>query len=144
MFEFLDKDNTGHLRPEDLETVPDLDMNPIGARIIGAFFPPGKETLDFGSFVRILAHFLPADSNRTRAGAQQEPANSTTGKLRLKLSDQNLKVHSICLPSCPGMILISLVCISCACYSYIVATIKFFFDHVMSGPPYFSIHVFFP
>lgn len=45
-----------------------------------------KETLDFGSFVRILAHFLPADSNRTRAGAQQEPANSTTGKLRCQSS----------------------------------------------------------
>ncbi|XP_036927127.1 calcineurin B homologous protein 2 [Acanthopagrus latus] len=90
-FEFLDKDNTGHLRPEDLETVPDLDKNPIGARIIGAFFPPGKETLDFGSFVRILAHFRPADSNRARDGAQQEPANSTTGKLRFafQLYDQD-------------------------------------------------------
>lgn len=50
------------------------------------FFSSRKETLDFGSFVRILAHFLPADSNRTRAGAQQEPANSTTGKLRCQSS----------------------------------------------------------
>ena len=58
------------------------------------------------------------------------------------------KVRSICLPSCPGIILTSLITISCAHftffvafiivvhYSYTVATIKEFFDHVMSGAPY--------
>lgn len=57
-------------------------MNPIGGRIIGAFFPPGQETVDFPSFVRILAHFRPTEKNRARDGAQTEPANSRTGKLK--------------------------------------------------------------
>ncbi|XP_053177542.1 calcineurin B homologous protein 2 [Scomber japonicus] len=80
-FESLDKNETGELRPEDLETVRELDMNPIGDRIVNAFFPPGRDTLDFPSFVRILAHFRPSDTNRPK-DATQEPANSRTGKLR--------------------------------------------------------------
>ncbi|XP_017281338.1 calcineurin B homologous protein 2 [Kryptolebias marmoratus] len=81
-FEFLDKDNKGHLRPEDFEAVQELSTNPIGDIIIGSFFSPGQETVDFPSFVRILAHFRPAEKNRTRDGAQPEPANSSTGKLK--------------------------------------------------------------
>ncbi|KAM7412510.1 hypothetical protein PAMA_020067 [Pampus argenteus] len=90
-FEFLDKDQTGRLRPQDFETVCELAMNPIGDRIISAFFSPGQETVDFPSFVRILAHFRPSDTKRTRNGAQQEPANSRTRKLRFafQLYDQD-------------------------------------------------------
>ncbi|XP_070684787.1 calcineurin B homologous protein 2 isoform X2 [Pempheris klunzingeri] len=63
-FEFLDKDKRGELR---------------------------QETVDFASFVRILAHFRPTDTSRTRDGAQQEPANSSTGKLKsaFQLYDQD-------------------------------------------------------
>ncbi|XP_028275624.1 calcineurin B homologous protein 2 [Parambassis ranga] len=88
-FEFLDRDGTGELRPEDFDAIRELAMNPIGDRIIRAFFSAGKETLDFPSFVRILAHFRPADKNRDRA--QQEPANSRTRKLRFafQLYDQD-------------------------------------------------------
>ncbi|XP_068174343.1 calcineurin B homologous protein 2 isoform X4 [Antennarius striatus] len=90
-FEFLDKDQTGQLRPEDLSTLPKLDFNPIGDRIISAFFPPGKETLDFASFVRILAHFRPTDKNHARGGVLQAPASSSTGKLKFafQLYDQD-------------------------------------------------------
>ncbi|XP_071352725.1 calcineurin B homologous protein 2 [Trachinotus anak] len=90
-FQFLDRDQTGKLRPEDFGALRELAMNPIGDRIIGAFFSPGQETVDFPSFVRILAHFRPTDSNRTREGPQQEPANSRTRKLKFafQLYDQD-------------------------------------------------------
>ncbi|KAM9317506.1 calcineurin B homologous protein 2 isoform 2-T2 [Pholidichthys leucotaenia] len=81
-FEILDKDSKGHLSPEDFETIRELAINPIGGRIIGAFFSAGQETVDFSTFVRILAHFHPMDPNRTKNGAQQEAANSRTKKLR--------------------------------------------------------------
>ncbi|XP_044210842.1 calcineurin B homologous protein 2 [Thunnus albacares] len=90
-FEFLDKDQRGELRPEDFETVRELALNPIGDRIIGAFFSPGQETVDFPSFVRILAHFRPTDTNRPKDGMQQEPVNSSTRKLKFafQLYDQD-------------------------------------------------------
>lgn len=90
-FEFLDKDQMGQLRSEDFETIPELAMNPIGDRIISTFFSPGQETVDFPSFVRILAHFRPTDTRRTRDGTQQEPANSRTRKLKFafQLYDQD-------------------------------------------------------
>ncbi|XP_008299489.1 calcineurin B homologous protein 2 [Stegastes partitus] len=93
-FEFLDKDDRGELSPEDFSTVSELAMNPIGDRIIAAFFSPGQQAVDFPSFVRILAHFRPTDANRSRNGrngAQQEPANSRTNRLKFvfQLYDQD-------------------------------------------------------
>ncbi|XP_008400209.1 calcineurin B homologous protein 2 isoform X2 [Poecilia reticulata] len=79
-FQFLDKDSRGHLRSEDLEA--ELSENPMGDRIVGAFFQPGQETVDFPSFVRVLAHFRPTEKNRTRGGEQPEPANSRNRKLK--------------------------------------------------------------
>ncbi|XP_044058266.1 calcineurin B homologous protein 2 isoform X4 [Siniperca chuatsi] len=63
-FECLDKDKRGQLR---------------------------QETVDFASFVRILAHFRPTETNQTRDGAKQEPANSRTRKLKFafQLYDQD-------------------------------------------------------
>ncbi|XP_014875518.1 calcineurin B homologous protein 2 isoform X2 [Poecilia latipinna] len=88
-FQFLDKDSRGHLRSEDLEA--ELSENPIGDRIVGAFFQPGQETVDFPSFVRVLAHFRPTEKNRTRDGVQPEPANSRNRKLKFafQLYDQD-------------------------------------------------------
>ncbi|XP_058490128.1 calcineurin B homologous protein 2 [Solea solea] len=90
-FKLLDKYQTGELRPRDFGAIPALALNPIGDRIIGAFFSPGQETLDFPSFVRILAHFRPTDPNRSRDGTQQELANSRTRKLKFafQLYDQD-------------------------------------------------------
>lgn len=90
-FEFLDKDKRGQLSPQDFGALPELALNPIGDRIIGAFFSPGQETVDFASFVRILAHFRPTETNRTRDEAQQEPVNSKTRKLKFafQLYDQD-------------------------------------------------------
>ncbi|XP_038163890.1 calcineurin B homologous protein 2 isoform X2 [Cyprinodon tularosa] len=81
-FQFLDKDNRGHLRPEDFEAVLELSENPIGDRIVEAFFKPGQETVDFPSFVRVLAHFRPTEKNRNRDKGQPDPANSRTQKLK--------------------------------------------------------------
>ncbi|XP_026225482.1 calcineurin B homologous protein 2 isoform X1 [Anabas testudineus] len=101
-FEFLDKDQKGELRPQDFAAVRELAMNPIGDRIVAAFFSPGyinlrtlktllKETVDFPTFVQVLAHFRPTDTNRTREGTQREPANSRTSKLKFafQLYDQD-------------------------------------------------------
>ncbi|CAI5692587.1 calcineurin B homologous protein 2 isoform X3 [Oreochromis niloticus] len=54
-FECLDRDNRGYLR---------------------------QDTVDFSSFVRILAHFRPTDRNRNKEGTQQELPNSRTRKLK--------------------------------------------------------------
>uniref|UniRef100_UPI003AAF54DD calcineurin B homologous protein 2 n=1 Tax=Centroberyx gerrardi TaxID=166262 RepID=UPI003AAF54DD len=77
--------------PQDFGAVKELAMNPIGDRIIGAFFPPGQETVDFPSFVRVLARFRPVDKNRSRDPTQPEPVNSRTGKLKFafQLYDQD-------------------------------------------------------
>lgn len=66
-------------------------MNPIGGRIIAAFFHSSQETVDFASFVRVLAHFRPADANQSKDEAQQELANCTTRKLKFafELYDQD-------------------------------------------------------
>ncbi|XP_026151765.1 calcineurin B homologous protein 2 isoform X2 [Mastacembelus armatus] len=90
-FEFLDRSHRGELRAEDFGAVRELAMNPIGDRIIGAFFSPGQETLDFPTFVQILSHFRPTDTNRARDGMQQEPASSRTRKLKFafQLYDQD-------------------------------------------------------
>ncbi|XP_038163889.1 calcineurin B homologous protein 2 isoform X1 [Cyprinodon tularosa] len=68
--------------PEDFEAVLELSENPIGDRIVEAFFKPGQETVDFPSFVRVLAHFRPTEKNRNRDKGQPDPANSRTQKLK--------------------------------------------------------------
>lgn len=90
-FDLLDRDQMGRLRVEDFEAIPELEMNPIRDRIITAFFAPGKDTVDFSSFVRVLAHFQPTDSNKTKDSSMQEPYNSPNRKLRFafQLYDQD-------------------------------------------------------
>uniref|UniRef100_A0A3Q4GL79 Calcineurin-like EF-hand protein 2 n=1 Tax=Neolamprologus brichardi TaxID=32507 RepID=A0A3Q4GL79_NEOBR len=82
LFESLDRDNRGCLSPDDFEALGGLAMNPIGGRIMEAFFSSGQDTVDFSSFVRILAHFRPTDRNRNKEGAQQELPSSRTRKLK--------------------------------------------------------------
>uniref|UniRef100_A0A8C6T3L5 Calcineurin-like EF-hand protein 2 n=1 Tax=Neogobius melanostomus TaxID=47308 RepID=A0A8C6T3L5_9GOBI len=90
-FDLLDRDQMGRLRVPDFEAISHLAMNPIGDRIIAAFFSPGKDTVDFPSFVRILAHFQPTDDNRTRDSSGKEPYNSPNRKLQFafQLYDQD-------------------------------------------------------
>lgn len=90
-FETLDRDKKGYLSLKDFGSIKELALNPIGDRIIGAFFTPGQETVDFHSFVRILAHFRPVDKNQPRDPNTLEAINSRTSKLRFafQLYDQD-------------------------------------------------------
>ncbi|XP_072315158.1 calcineurin B homologous protein 2 [Eucyclogobius newberryi] len=88
-FHLLDRDQMGRLRVQDFEAIPELAGNPIGDRIIGAFFYPGKDSVDFHDFVRVLAHFQPTDSNTKRKS--EEVYNSPNRKLQFafQLYDQD-------------------------------------------------------
>ncbi|KAL7848782.1 hypothetical protein SRHO_G00204050 [Serrasalmus rhombeus] len=90
-FKVLDKDKKGFLTPQDFVAIKELAMNPICDRIVGAFFTSGGETLDFPSFVRILAHFRPIDKNRPKEPNSPDPINSRSNKLKFafQLYDQD-------------------------------------------------------
>nr|XP_034972756.1 calcineurin B homologous protein 2-like isoform X2 [Zootoca vivipara] len=85
-FQALDKDEKGFLSKDDFEGIGELAVNPIGDRIINAFFPDGRETTDFRTFTRVLAHFRPVEG----PGGLQN-ANSRLSKLKFafQLYDQD-------------------------------------------------------
>merc|ERR1711899_31650 len=62
-FSSLDKQNHGYLTREDFLRIPELAINPLGDRIVHAFFYESKNTdeekVDFKDFVRVVAHFRP-------------------------------------------------------------------------------------
>merc|ERR1712186_34767 len=62
-FTSLDKQNHGYLTREDFLRIPELAINPLGDRIVHAFFYESKNTeeekVDFKDFVRVVAHFRP-------------------------------------------------------------------------------------
>merc|ERR1712179_345905 len=66
-FTSLDKQQKGHLTREDFLRIPELAINPLGDRIIHAFFYESKngedDKVDFKDFVRVLAHFRPIKKN---------------------------------------------------------------------------------
>ena len=67
-FSNLDKQDKGYLSREDFLRIPELAINPLGDRIVHAFFnesPSGddKDKVDFKAFVRVLAHFRPINKS---------------------------------------------------------------------------------
>merc|ERR1712123_76180 len=62
-FSSLDKQSHGFLSREDFLRIPELAINPLGDRIVHAFFYESKngddDKVDFKDFVRVLAHFRP-------------------------------------------------------------------------------------
>lgn len=68
----------------DLQQIGALAVNPLGDRIIDSFFPDGSLQVDFPDFVRVLAHFRPADDEDAglRDPREPEPLNSRMNKLR--------------------------------------------------------------
>ena len=56
-FTSLDKGENGTLSREDFQRIPELAINPLGDRIINAFFPEGEDKVNFRGFMRTLAHF---------------------------------------------------------------------------------------
>merc|ERR1711970_1486984 len=66
-FSSLDKQSHGYLTREDFLRIPELAINPLGDRIVHAFFYESKNTeeekVDFKDFVRVVAHFRPVKKN---------------------------------------------------------------------------------
>nr|XP_056701720.1 calcineurin B homologous protein 2-like [Euleptes europaea] len=85
-FQALDKDEKGYLSKDDLQGLGELAVNPIGDRIVNAFFQDGRETTDFRMFVHVLAHFRPVEGTEG-----SENINSRLSKLKFafQLYDQD-------------------------------------------------------
>ncbi|VDK18274.1 unnamed protein product [Anisakis simplex] len=65
-FMALDKGGKGVLDRDDFFNIPDLEMNPLGDRIIDAFFAEASDPekrLTFPEFVAVLAHFRPCSEH---------------------------------------------------------------------------------
>uniref|UniRef100_A0A0A9YZP7 Calcium-binding protein p22 n=1 Tax=Lygus hesperus TaxID=30085 RepID=A0A0A9YZP7_LYGHE len=65
-FTNLDKGDCGTLSRADFLRIPELAINPLGERIVDAFFDDnGSDQLNFKQFTQVLACFRPlSDSNR--------------------------------------------------------------------------------
>ncbi|XP_069116217.1 calcineurin B homologous protein 1-like [Argopecten irradians] len=66
-FTSLDKSSNGVLSREDFLRIPELAINPLGDRIVHAFFQESNdETVNFRQFMRVLARFRPTKTNQTK------------------------------------------------------------------------------
>ncbi|XP_068801993.1 calcineurin B homologous protein 1 isoform X3 [Struthio camelus] len=84
-FTSLDKGENGTLSREDFQRIPELAINPLGDRIINAFFPEGEDQVNFRGFMRTLAHFRPIEDNeKSKDQNGPEPLNSRSNKLHCK------------------------------------------------------------
>ncbi|MEQ2182929.1 Ca2+-binding actin-bundling protein (actinin), alpha chain (EF-Hand protein superfamily), partial [Goodea atripinnis] len=75
---------------EDFQRIPELAINPLGDRIINAFFPEGEDQVNFKGFMRTLAHFRPIEDNeKNKNPPANEPLNSRTNKLLCECTAQS-------------------------------------------------------
>ncbi|XP_044843861.1 calcineurin B homologous protein 2-like [Mauremys mutica] len=91
-FQALDKEQKGYLSKYDLQGIGELAVNPLGDRIINAFFKEGEELTDFRSFIRVLAHFRPLEKGKSNeTGRPELTPNSRLRKLQFafQLYDQD-------------------------------------------------------
>nr|XP_025746170.1 calcineurin B homologous protein 1-like [Callorhinus ursinus] len=83
-----DKGENGTLSREDFQRIPELAINPLGDRIINAFFPEGEDQVNFRGFMRTLAHFRPIEDNEKSKDVNgPEPLNSRSNKLHYKKTE---------------------------------------------------------
>ncbi|XP_054152954.1 calcineurin B homologous protein 1-like [Oppia nitens] len=78
-FTSLDKGDNGTLSREDFLRIPELAINPLGDRIVQAFFAHNdgyEERINFRQFMRVLSRFRPIKKNR------ENKLNSREEKLR--------------------------------------------------------------
>ena len=61
----LDIQKKGFLQREDLLKIPHLAINPLGDRIIHAFFFGKEDHLEFLDFVKVLSFFRPVDKKHS-------------------------------------------------------------------------------
>jgi len=70
-FSSLDKQGKGFLSREDFLRIPELAINPLGDRIVHAFFQESQkiedDQVDFKDFVRVLAHFRPIKKDKVES-----------------------------------------------------------------------------
>ncbi|XP_033106361.1 calcineurin B homologous protein 1-like [Anneissia japonica] len=77
-FTSLDKDGSGRLGRQDLLRIPELAVNPLGDRIIHAFFSDSKDgNINFKNFMKTLAIFRPIKKSDSEAAV-----NSVESKLK--------------------------------------------------------------
>lgn len=78
-FTSLDRGESGTLSREDFLRIPELAINPLGDRIVHAFFEQGcSDRVNFLQFMQVLAHFRPIKKNKNNR------LNSREQKLRCK------------------------------------------------------------
>jgi len=76
-FASLDKNGMGSLSREDFLRIPELAINPLGDRIVHAFFKDSQDDrVNFHQFVSVLARFRPSKKG------QDNKLNSREEKLR--------------------------------------------------------------
>ncbi|KAG8225129.1 hypothetical protein J437_LFUL006152 [Ladona fulva] len=64
-FTSLDRGDCGTLSREDFLRIPELAINPLGDRIVHAFFQEGcGDRVNFLQFMQVLAHFRPIKKNK--------------------------------------------------------------------------------
>lgn len=79
-FTSLDRGDCGTLSREDFLRIPELAINPLGERIVDAFFEESEsDRVNFLQFMQVLAHFRPIKKNNSNN------LNSIEEKLRCKI-----------------------------------------------------------
>jgi|UniRef100_A0AC35F1V8 calcineurin B family protein 1 len=89
----LDKQGRGYLDREDLLRIPELAINPLGDRIVDAFFTGEKYSehnnrLNFRQFINVLAHFRPINKRKPNL------VNSRESKLKFAFSMYDLNKNN--------------------------------------------------
>ncbi|VDM99751.1 unnamed protein product [Thelazia callipaeda] len=83
----LDKQGRGYLDRDDFLRIPELAINPLGDRIVDAFFTETEDReqkINFREFIRVLAHFRPISKERINI------LNSREEKLKFAFSMYDL------------------------------------------------------
>uniref|UniRef100_A0A1I8ABM5 Calcineurin B-like protein 1 n=1 Tax=Steinernema glaseri TaxID=37863 RepID=A0A1I8ABM5_9BILA len=83
----LDKQGRGYLDRDDFLRIPELAINPLGDRIVDAFFSETvspDQRINFREFIKVLAHFRPI--NKTKDNI----VNSRDEKLRFAFTMYDL------------------------------------------------------
>jgi len=82
----LDKRGQGYLDRDDFLRIPELAINPLGDRIVDAFFMHSEdnEHINFRQFMRVLARFRPIEKKKPT------PLNSREAKLRFAFNMYDL------------------------------------------------------
>jgi len=99
----LDRQGRGYLDREDFLRIPELAINPLGDRIVDAFFTESvnhsdtnqrlytehdDNKINFRQFVRVLAHFRPTNKSKPNG------INSRINKLRFAFSMYDLNKNN--------------------------------------------------